>query len=235
MRRWRRECRDSGTHRIDLPRVGGPVNVSEGMRVAAAPAEAEHRVKGSRFIAVTRPISDLTEATECRDVERRRFHDATHHVYAGLLHGGEARFDDDGEPSGTGGRPVLAAIERGGLTDVVVVVTRYFGGTKLGTGGLGRAYGAAADLALDRTPARKVVPGCTVRLTYAYADTGAVTRCLEANGARRLGDRYGGQVELEIALPASRVARLREELIETTAGRTTVVELPGRMLLSLDT
>ncbi len=207
----------------------------EAMCVAAAPSEAEHRVKGSRFIAVSRPISNLIDATACREAERRRFHDATHHVYAALLHGGEARSDDDGEPPGTGGRPVLAAIERSGIADVAVVVTRYFGGTKLGTGGLGRAYGAAADLALHRTPARRVIAGCKIRLTYAYADTGAVARAVEANGGRRLGDRYGDQVELEVALPVSRVARLRQEITETTAGRATVVEVPGRRLLSLDT
>ena len=203
--------------------------------MAAGSAEAEYRVKGSRFIAITRPVSDLAQAAGYREAERRRFHDATHHVYAALFRGGDQRFDDDGEPSGTAGRPTLAAIERAGLSDVAVVVTRYFGGTKLGTGGLGRAYGGAADLALERTAARTVVPGRRVLLKYSYADTGAVTRSVEANGATRLHERYGDLAELEVALPAARVEVLRAEVTEATGGRTELVELPGEMLLPVDT
>ncbi|MCK5483145.1 MAG: YigZ family protein, partial [Gemmatimonadetes bacterium] len=187
------------------------------------------------FIAITRPVSDLAQAAGYREAERRRFYDATHHVYAALLRGGDQRFDDDGEPSGTAGRPTLAAIERAGLSDVAVIVTRYFGGTRLGTGGLGRAYGEAADLALERTAARTVVPGRRVLLKYSYADTGAVTRSVEANGATRLHERYGDLAELEVALPAARVEVLRAEVTETTGGRAELVELPGEMLLPVDT
>ena len=207
----------------------------EGFRVAAGASEGEFRVKGSRFIAVAGPISELAGAVGARDAERRRFHDATHHVYAALLRNGEQRYDDDGEPAGTGGRPTLAAIERAGLTDVVVIVTRYFGGTKLGTGGLGRAYGAAADLALDRVPGRTVVPGRRCVLKYPYGDTGAVTRLAEAIGAVRLLERYGDQAELEVAVPEAGVARFRVEIAEATAGRAVLVELPGEMLLPVNT
>ena len=208
---------------------------TESVRIAAGSSEAEFRVKGSRFIAVARPVEDLARAAGCREAERRRFHDATHHVYAALLRTGDQRFDDDGEPSGTAGRPTLAAIERAGVVDVAVVVTRYYGGTKLGTGGLARAYGSAADLALERIPVRTVVSGRRVVLEYGYADTGAVTRLVEASGARRLDERYGDRVELEVALPASRVAHLRAEIVEATAGRAGLAELPGEMLLPFDT
>ena len=207
----------------------------EEMRVASGSSEAEHRVKGSRFIAVAHPVADLEQAAAYREEERRRFHDATHHVLAARLRVGDPRFDDDGEPSGTAGRPVLAAIERKGLLDVAVIVTRYYGGTKLGTGGLGRAYGAAADLVLERTPARTVVEGRRVLLTYSYSDTGAVTRAVEAVGAKRLREGYGDVAELEVALPASGVAALRLEVTEATGGRADLSELPGEMLLPFDT
>jgi uncharacterized YigZ family protein len=207
----------------------------EGIRVASGSSEAEHRVKGSRFIAVAHPVADLEQAAAYREAERRRFHDATHHVLAARLRVGGQRFDDDGEPSGTAGRPVLAAIERTGLLDVAVIVTRYYGGTKLGTGGLGRAYGTAADLVLERTPARTVVAGRRVLLTYSYSDTGAVTRAVEAAGAKRLREGYGDVAELEVALPASGVAALRLEVTEATAGRAELAELPGEMLLPFDT
>ena len=207
----------------------------EGFRVAVGSSEAEHRVKGSRFVAVASPISNLPTAADARDAERRRFHDATHHVYAALLRDGDRRFDDDGEPAGTAGRPILAAIERAGLVDVVVIVTRYYGGTKLGAGGLARAYAAAADLALERVPDRVVVPGRRIVLRYPYGDTGAVARSAEAVGAVRLNERYGDQAELEVAVPESLVVRLRVEVADATAGRTEFAELPGEMLLPVDT
>lgn len=206
-----------------------------GFLVATGQAEAEHRVKGSRFISVARSIVTLADAVEARDLERRRFHDATHHVFAARKAGGEIRFDDDGEPAGTGGRPVLAAIERAALRDVVVVVTRYYGGTKLGMGGLGRAYGTAADLALERTPIQRVVRGRHLRLTFAYEDTGAVSRSAEALGATRLGECYGDRAQLDIVLPQSSVDRLRDEVAEATAGRVLVEELPDEMLFPVDT
>ena len=204
-------------------------------RILATPSEAETRVKGSRFIAICRPATDLAEASATRDEERRRFHDATHHVYASRLRSGEERFDDDGEPSGTAGRPVLSSIRRAGLVDAVVVVTRYFGGTKLGTGGLGRAYAAAADLALEAAGVRSVAAARRVIVSFDYGDTGTVTRCAEAAGAVRLGDHYGERAGIELAIRANRVPRFREDVAELTGGRGQVLELDGEMWLPVDT
>ncbi len=113
---------------------------SDLIEVPADAASAEHRERGSRFIAFVRAVSSENEARDFRTEIRRRFHDATHHVLAARLAAGAELLDDDGEPSGTGGRPVLDALAGSGLTDAAVVVTRYFGGTKLGTGPLARAY-----------------------------------------------------------------------------------------------
>lgn len=208
---------------------------SADLLVAAGSAEAEHRVSGSRFIAITRPVSSLAGAAAAREAERRRFHDATHHVFAGRLAGGDARFDDDGEPSGTGGHPVLRAIESTGLRDVVVVVTRYYGGTKLGTGGLARAYGAVAAEALALTPSRRMVHGRRLSLTFGYEDTGIVSRLLDRAGAVRLEEVYGDDVVLEIALSAPQTEQFVRELVDSTAGRAVVVVRAGEMLLPLDT
>ena len=192
-------------------------------------------MKGSRFIAVTHPATDPDSALRCREAERRRFHDATHHVYAAVHRTGEARFDDDGEPSGTGGRPVLSAIERAGLVDVVAIVTRYYGGTKLGTGGLARAYRTAAELVLERTPGRSVVRARRVVVSYGYPDTGCVARCVELIGGVRLRETHGETARLEVALPASRVETLRRELAAGSGGRAKVTELPGELLLGAET
>lgn len=152
--------------------------------------------------------------------ERKHF-DATHNCSAWRIHDGPWRANDAGEPSGSAGAPILAAIDGAELQDVVVVVTRYYGGTKLGVGGLVRAYGEAAALALDAAPLRLAVPALRLILRYPYDLTSAVMRALERAGATELEHGYaaGGTAgELTCTVPATAVGELRETLLEQTGG-----------------
>lgn len=189
------------------------------MRLLLAPCRAEFVERGSKFRALAHPAASLDDALAVREAERRRHHDATHHVYAARLGGGASRFDDDGEPSGTGGRPVLAELEARELIDTVVVVTRWFGGTKLGTGGLARAYGGAAAAALDAARTRRVIEGEIRYIAYEFNDTGAVARVLEAGGALRGSDEYGTGVRTEVRIPRGSGPDLDRRLRDATAGR----------------
>ncbi|HLA62868.1 MAG TPA: YigZ family protein, partial [Rhodothermales bacterium] len=116
--------------------------------LAASPAPVEPpKTKGSRFIGDAFPARSEAEVAACLERVRRREHTATHHCWAARLgvpgptgYGARPRYSDDGEPGGSAGLPILREIDRRGLSDVLVVVTRYYGGTKLGTGGLARAY-----------------------------------------------------------------------------------------------
>ncbi len=202
----------------------GPADV---FRVPVRPAAAELREKGSRFLAVAAPAATADEAREAREAERRLHHDATHHVFAWRSADGDERWDDDGEPSGSGGRPVLGAIDAAQLADVVVVVTRWFGGTKLGTGGLGRAYGGAAALALAAAPAARVRAGRVLRVRHGWEDAGAVAAVLDGAGALRVAERYDTGAELDVAVPRQEADGLAAALREATAGRARVVALPG--------
>ncbi|MFW6039561.1 MAG: YigZ family protein [Gemmatimonadota bacterium] len=179
--------------------------------------------RGSRFLALARRVDSAEAALAVREASRREHHSATHHVFAVRLADGSSRYDDDGEPSGTAGRPLLGELESRDLADAVVVVVRWFGGTKLGTGGLARAYGSAAAAALDAARSRSVVPGEVRHVRYGFDDTGAVARILEAVGAERGPDRYGvgggPLVRTEVRLPAEAVDRLASRLREATAGR----------------
>ncbi len=166
-----------------------------------------------------RAVSSENEAREFRADVRRRFHDATHHVLAARLAAGSELLDDDGEPAGTGARPVLDALVGSGLTDAAVVVTRYFGGTKLGTGPLARAYATAAGQALASTTRRRLVRGVKLRLHFGYDDTGVVMRALAAADAVRLEERFSESTELEIGVPRAAAASLRSVLTDSTAGR----------------
>lgn len=147
-------------------------------------------------------------------------------MFAVRLADGSIRFDDDGEPAGTAGRPILAELESRELVDALVVVVRWFGGTKLGTGGLARAYAAAAERAIEEARTRSVVAGEVRHVRYGFADTGTVARVLDSAGATRGQDSYGAAggslVRTEIRVPSEEVAGLDARLSEATGGRAGV-------------
>ena len=188
-------------------------------------------MRGSRFLAIARAVGSDSEARDFRARERRRLHDATHHVLAARLRDGTELFDDDGEPFGTGGRPVLDAITASGLTDTAVVVTRYFGGVKLGTGPLARAYAAAAGAALSSTTRRRFARGAKLRLRFPYEDTGVVMRHLAGAGAVRLREEYSSQSELEVGVPLAVATELAAALRSATGGRIRIEERDEPVLL----
>lgn len=189
------------------------------MRLLLAPVRAELVERGSKFHALAHPAGSAEAALALRDAERRRHHDATHHVFAVRLSGDAFRYDDDGEPSGTGGRPVLSELEARELVETAVVVTRWFGGTKLGTGGLARAYGAAAARALETARTRAVVAGEVRHVRYGFEDTGAVARVLATHGARRGSDEYGpATTRTEVRIRRGEAPTLDRGLRDATGG-----------------
>jgi uncharacterized YigZ family protein len=187
----------------------------------AGPGVAETRVRGSTFRALAAPAPDEEAARAVlAGVEREHFA-ATHNCSAWRLRGGIWRANDAGEPSGSAGAPILAAIDGAGLLECVVVVTRYFGGTKLGVGGLIRAYGDAAALALQAAPVRRAIPALRLVVRYPYEHTSAVMRALERADADRMEHGYGaggreGEVSFEI--PRAAEPDLRDLLREQTSG-----------------
>ncbi len=138
------------------------------------PAEevsAEMVVNRSRFIAAIAPAFSVEEAKQYISHIRSRYAQATHHVPAYVIGSGEstiAHCSDDGEPSGTAGKPILAVLQGSGLGDAVIVVTRFFGGIKLGSGGLVRAYSEAARLVIERVPRALRLPAVVFSLTMPY-------------------------------------------------------------------
>lgn len=189
------------------------------------------KVKGSRFIASVASVEDEQAAKLYLAGVRRELHAARHHGSAWCLglEGEETRFDDDGEPNGSTGRPILQEIQARDLTDVVVVVTRYFGGTKLGVGGLVRAYGGAAAAALDRVPVKVTAITQGILLRYPYECAGAIGSLLSALELAPARAEYGEVVEMELRLPLSGTESFLAEVIERTAGRASARKIgtPG--------
>jgi len=174
----------------------------------AEPRRGEVRIRASRFIATVTPVCTGEEARRTLDEISREMHDATHHCWAWRLCSGEQAASDAGEPSGTAGRPILAAISSAGLVDLQVVVTRYFGGTKLGTGGLARAYREAAALVLEETPHRIRYHKSELEVTFGFPQTGVVEPLVSRFEAVKLESDYGEAVRLRLAVRRSLASKL---------------------------
>lgn len=185
-----------------------------------APSTHEHDpIKGSRFLATVAPADSPEAARAVVDAVAARHPRANHHCWAFRLSDGTTRSSDDGEPSGSAGRPILARLEGRDAADVVVVVTRWFGGTKLGVGGLVRAYGGCAGAALDAVEPVELEVRVEVRLTYGYADTGSVEGVLVELATEDVHTDYGAEVERRVRVAPDGVAALELRLTEATGGR----------------
>lgn len=192
------------------------------VRTVAIGSEMETRVKGSRFIALAACAPGRAEAENIVHSEKKKHHAATHHCRAWRgMSDPENEFlrEDDGEPSGSAGQPILQAIDGAGLVGVVVVVTRYFGGVKLGVGGLTRAYGEATALALDGVRVREGMRSRILALTFDYSLYGRINQVLEAEPVEILGREFGQNVGLNIAVARCRAKALTDSLTEAAAAR----------------
>jgi uncharacterized YigZ family protein len=173
----------------------------------AASATAEFKEKASRFIGFAYPVSDEKAVQQCLDALKKEHFKATHVCYAyrlGLL-GTQFRANDDGEPNATAGKPILGQIDSFGLTNVLVAVVRYYGGTKLGTGGLKNAYKYGAKIALDAAPKLEVVVEELFEIIYPYSQTNALMHLLKMQNIN-IQAHLTSQDEAENHSPALRVA-----------------------------
>ncbi|TCK61280.1 putative YigZ family protein [Curtobacterium sp. PhB136] len=190
----------------------------------AAPLEHEIVITKSRFITHVVPVADVADADRAIAEVRRAAWDARHHCTAmvtGVL-GDQARSSDDGEPSGTAGVPMLEVLRRRDLTDVVAIVTRYFGGVKLGAGGLVRAYSTSVSEALDRATVVRRVALTRVSVDVEHADAGRLDNVLRSwvdHHDATLGDTtYGAAATFELWVPAQELDVLRTDLAAASAG-----------------
>ena len=184
------------------------------------PSHFEYEDKKSVFIGQACPVSCESDAIAFIDSVKKRYPDARHHVYAYVLRENSTmRFTDDHEPQGTAGMPVLDVIRKNGCTDVVIVVTRYFGGTLLGTGGLVRADTAAAIGALDAAQITRYDIYTTLEMTISYSDYGKITAPLSDMGFIVEGTIYESNIVIKGRIVKSAVDALDNTLTEATAGR----------------
>ncbi len=189
--------------------------------VPARETRAEIEVLKSRFIATIAPVFTVEEARAFVQRIKQEFRDASHNVPAFCVGYGAnvtAHSSDDGEPSGTAGRPILAVLQGSGLGDCAVVVTRYFGGTKLGTGGLVRAYSDAAHAVLALTPRAEKVPTHTVMLAIPYSHLEQVRLLAAQFNGQILDEAFAVDITLTAQFEVERFAAFQTALQELSHG-----------------
>ena len=198
--------------------------------IPAQETRAEIKVKNSLFIATAAPVFSVDEAKEFIARIKAEFSDASHNVPAYSVGFGPsviAHCSDDGEPSGTAGRPILAVLQGSGLGDLAIVVTRYFGGTKLGTGGLVRAYGDAAKAVLEALPRAEKVPTHTAMVVIPYNYLERIRLLVVAHNGHILDEAFAADITVtmqfivedfpafQAALEEMSHATLAAEIVET--------------------
>ena len=194
----------------------------ERYRIPARIHRSELVERRSRFLTVLAHAPDSSAAHAFIDRVREELPDATHHCWAFVAGPpGSTRsvgMSDAGEPPGTAGRPMLTVLLHGGVGEVVAVCSRWFGGTKLGTGGLARAYAESVKQALASLPTEEKVRRVSVEVVVGYAAVDPLHRLLDELDARAEEESYGADVRMRIAVPESRVPELEEAVARLTAG-----------------
>lgn len=189
----------------------------------------EQTVVNSRFIATLAPAFSIDEARAFMKRIREEFSDATHNVPAYIIGGGNTvteYFSDDGEPSGTSGKPALTVLRGSGLGDAVLVVTRYFGGTLLGTGGLVKAYTEAAQSVVNVVERGRRVPVYVAMAVIPYNLLERLRLVVSKNHGKILGEDYAGDITMTLQFPVENFEAFRSDLQELSAGKiqTEVIE-----------
>lgn len=195
--------------------------MSEGYPIPAQTNRVTTTVSNSRFITTVGRVDTISEAKAFLADVRAELPDATHHVYAYRVGFGNSVIEgmsDDGEPSGTSGPPVLAVLRGSGIGDVIVMVTRYFGGTKLGTGGLVRAYSNAARTGLDSLITERKIEKQVLGLEISYHYFDQVKRLIEQHGGTLDEETFAAEVTLLVSFPVDAVTGFTADLTELTAG-----------------
>ena len=187
-------------------------------------SETELVEKRSRFIGQVWRVTSEEEARARIEEVRRQYHDARHHCFCYVLREGNIlRYGDDGEPQGTAGQPMLNVFLKEEVTDAVCVVTRYFGGILLGAGGLTRAYGGTAKLALDAAGIRRMRLWAVLTVPCSYALYERMRQLAERSGGVVENADFGADVVLTVLLPAEDAEAFREAVTELSAGTVEVL------------
>ena len=192
------------------------------MKVLKEERRAELVLKKSRFIAIARVCNDIADVKRIVDETRSEYPDATHVVHAAVI-GSQFSFSDDHEPKNTAGRPALEVLKGSGITGIIVLIVRYFGGTLLGTGGLVKAYGDSVKLVLDGILTEELVEKISFCMTVGYEMYDSVKRALSELNADCLKEDFGTEITVSGMIPASGQESLASRISDLSNGKRSVL------------
>jgi uncharacterized YigZ family protein len=192
------------------------------MKVLKEEKTAELIVKKSRFISIARICNSPSDVKRIVDETRRQFPDATHVVHAAVM-GSQFSYSDDHEPKNTAGRPALEVLKGSGITNIIVLIIRYFGGTLLGTGGLVKAYGDSTKLVLDGIQTEELVEKTAFSLTISYDLYENTKRILSSAKAGNLKEDFGTEITIKGTIPTTSQSLLSSQLSDLSNGKRTVI------------
>jgi len=188
-----------------------------------AESKAELKIKGSKFIARIIPIGSKEDGEKKYAIIKKRYYDATHNCFAYRLNANIFRYSDDGEPSGTAGKPIYQIIESAGLNEVLCVVTRYFGGTKLGTGGLIRSYSEVTRLAVNNTKIKINVYTKSISLYFSYELENLVRKTINEFKGSIANSDYSDRIIMNVEIPKSKQDLFKTKLTELSNSTIKIV------------
>ena len=204
----------------------------ENGKVITSSGESEVIIKKSRFLGLAAAVSTEDEARDLVGSIRKKYYDARHVCYAYSIGEDNPRlkFSDDGEPGGTAGKPILAVISNSGIHNIVIIVTRYFGGVLLGTGGLVRAYTEAAAEAVKNAGVKEVCLNRIYDIIIEYGDFDKIKYLLDGTEGAGYTVDYTEKVVLHLSIPDTAADKVVEAITEKTAGKATVSLLDKKVM-----
>ena len=191
-------------------------------------AECEIKIKASRFIGRTFKVFSVDDIDKQLQIIRKKEYTANHNCYAYKIGSGienSFKYSDDGEPNGTAGKPMYDVLSGHSLTNTLVIVTRYFGGTKLGTGGLVRAYGDCVKAVLEKSGVRKIFLTSLLHKTIALPLYNRLQQTITKLGAKQVEAKFSDQIDITIEIRNSLVGKLQSEIVELSGGKAVIEQI----------
>lgn len=200
--------------------------IEKSYKIIVEGGEKEIEIKKSRFIGQAYPIESASDAEEIIKTVEKKYWDARHNCYAYILGEGSEvqRFSDNGEPSGTAGKPILEVLQGAGLTNTLIIVTRYFGGTLLGTGGLVRAYTQASQAAIAASKSAVMTYGQKITFNIGYDMVDKIQHAFTQMGIALENPVYGADVSYDIVVSAGNIDMVIDKIIQITSARAVIKE-----------
>lgn len=188
------------------------------------PGRCKIKIQRSTFIGSVTPVLDIQEADSFREKIKKEFYKATHNCFAYRINQDQFRFSDDGEPAGTAGRPILTVLEKYNLEQTAMVVTRYFGGTKLGKGGLSRAYAQCTEETILEAGVKEFIPQYKIKLAYPYSFTNQIENIIKKHSGKIISGDFNTEVKTSIQVPKALYDQFLEEVISLNSDQVKIIE-----------